>query len=181
MTPPTVSIDTPRLRLVAGTALLHAAELEHPAALGPLLGAEVPDDWPPADGEYDRDAISYFLKQLIDAPGVFGWHSFYVLTRAEPGAPARLVANAGYFGPPDARGSVEIGYTVVAACRGRGFATESVEALVASAFERGASRVIAHTRPDNLASIAVLTKCIFRPSADTERPEMLCFERLHER
>jgi hypothetical protein len=42
MTPPTSSIDTPRLRLVAGTALLHAAELEDATALGPLLGAECP-------------------------------------------------------------------------------------------------------------------------------------------
>lgn len=64
MTPPTSSIDTPRLRLVAGTALLHAAELEDATALGPLLGAEVPADWPPADGEYDRDAIGFFLRQL---------------------------------------------------------------------------------------------------------------------
>jgi RimJ/RimL family protein N-acetyltransferase len=117
---------------VAGTALLHAAELEDATALGPLLGAEVPADWPPANG------------------------------------------------PPDERGSVEIGYTVVADRRGRGYATEAVRALVVRAFERGATRVLAYTRPDNLASIAVLTKCRFRPSAVTERPEMLGFERLRE-
>jgi [ribosomal protein S5]-alanine N-acetyltransferase len=173
--PPLRSIETPRLRLVAGTALLHAAELEHAAALAPLLGAEVPDEWPPADSEYDRDAIGFFLKQLTETPDVVGWHSFYVVTRE---APARLVANAGYFGPPDETGSVEIGYSVVADVRRRGFASESVGALVASAFARGARRVIAHTRPENAASIAVLTRCGFRPTPMTQRPEMLCFERL---
>lgn len=176
MTPSTSSIDTPRLRLVAGTAVLHAAELEDATALGPLLGAEVPADWPPADGEYDRDAIGFFLRQLTEAPGVIGWHSFYVVTCTEPGVRARLVASAGYFGPPDAHGSVEIGYTVVAEHRGRGYATEAVQALVACAFERGATRVLAHTRPDNGPSIAVLTRCGFRPSAVTERPQMLGFE-----
>lgn len=180
MTPPTSSIDTPRLRLVAGTVLLHAAELEDATALDPLLGAEVPADWPPADGEYDRDAIGFFLRQLAEAPDVIGWHSFYVVTRAEPGARARLVASAGYFGPPDERGSVEIGYTVVADHRGRGYACEAVVALVTRAFERGATRVLAHTRPDNLPSIAVLTRCRFRPSTVTERSEMLGFERLRE-
>src|SRR3954471_22482860 len=180
MTPPPSSIDTPRLTLVAGTARLHAAELEDATALGPLLGAEVPADWPPADGEYDRDAIGFFLRQLTEAPAVVGWHSFYVVTRAEPGSRGRLVASAGYFGPPDERGAVEIGYTVVAEHRGRGYATEAVGALVARAFERGAVRVVAHTRPDNLPSIAVLTRCRFQPSAATGRSEMLGFESLRE-
>jgi ribosomal-protein-alanine N-acetyltransferase len=180
MTPSPSSIETPRLRLVAGTAILHAAELEDATALGPFLGAEVPADWPPADGEYDRDAIGFFLRQLTAAPDVIGWHSFYVVTRVAPGVPAHLVASAGYFGPPDQGGSVEIGYTVVADHRGRGYASEAVQALVTRAFERGATRVLAHTRPDNLPSIAVLTKCRFQPSAVTERPGMLGFERLPE-
>ena len=174
------SIETPRLTLVAGTAIRHAAELEDAMALGPLLGAEVPADWPPADGEYDRDAIGFFLRELIQAPDVIGWHSFYVVARAEPGVRARLVASAGYFGPPDDRGSVEIGYTVVAEHRGRGYASEAVQALVTRAFERGATRVLAHTRPDNLPSIAVLTKCRFQPIAVTERSGMVGFERLRE-
>ena len=180
MLPPTSSIDTPRLTLVAATAQLHAAELEDPAALGPPLDAEVPADWPPSDGEYDRDAIGFFLRQLTEAPDVIGWHSFYVVARAEPGTRARLVAGAGYFGPPDQRGSVEIGYTVVADRRGRGYATEAVRALVARAFERGATRVCAHTRPGNLPTIAVLTNCRVRPVAVVERPEMLGFERMRD-
>jgi len=60
---------------------------------------------------------------------------------------------------------------VVADRRGRGYATEAVLALVARAFERGATRVLAHTRPDNLPSIAVLTKCRFRPSAVEANPQ----------
>src|SRR3954462_932788 len=97
MTPPPSSIDTPRLTLVAGaarvspggpaagTGLLHAAELGDATALGPLLGAEVPADWPPADGEYDRDAIGYFLRQLTKAPDGIGWARFFVLHPPPPG------------------------------------------------------------------------------------------------
>src|SRR5947209_8474879 len=91
-------IETPRLSLVPGTVRLHEAELASHEALTSRIGADVPDDWPPADGEYDRDAIAFFIRALTDGGAkVAGWLSFFVLARPATGATPALVANAGYF------------------------------------------------------------------------------------
>jgi len=81
--------------------------------------------------------------------------------RAVAGGEEALVASGGYFGPPDADGVVEIGYSVSENWRRCGFATEIVGALVENAFSRQAKTVIAHTHPDNLASINVLRRSGF--------------------
>jgi RimJ/RimL family protein N-acetyltransferase len=72
------------------------------------------------------------------------------------------VAGAGYLGPPAEDGSVEIGYSVIPEARGRGYASEIVQFLVARAFSfAGVQRVIAQTQESNLASSTVLARCGF--------------------
>jgi len=72
------------------------------------------------------------------------------------------VGAGGYFGPPDAGGTVEIGYSVVSGFRARGFAGEIVRALVEHAFSTsGVKRVIAHTQPENIGSVKVLERAGF--------------------
>lgn len=63
------------------------------------------------------------------------------------------VGHAGYHGPPDPSGMVEIGYTVDPAYRRRGYARAALEALL----QRAAREPQVHTarvsiRPDNIAS-----------------------------
>ena len=74
------------------------------------------------------------------------------------------VGSIGFFGPPqpgaDGTPEAEIGYGLVEAARGAGYATEAVTAMVAAAEAAGA-RVRASVLPDNAASIRVLTKCGF--------------------
>ncbi|HEY0780953.1 MAG TPA: GNAT family N-acetyltransferase [Thermoanaerobaculia bacterium] len=168
-------IDTPRLTLIAATPDLLRAELTAPPRIGEALGASVPADWPP--GEYDRDAIAFFLERMsaggADAAGWYGW---YVLLRADEGMPA-LAGSAGYFGPP-ADGTAEIGYSLSTAWRGRGIATEAVRALVERLTRLDdVRRVVARTRPDNPASIAVLERNGFRLGASAD-PELRLYERL---
>jgi len=80
------------------------------------------------------------------------------------------VAGAGFLGPP-ANGAVEIGYSVIPAARGRGYAAEIVKALVEYAFEHpDVNEVMAHTSDDNVASTQVLMRCGFRrvgPGSET--------------
>jgi RimJ/RimL family protein N-acetyltransferase len=76
-------------------------------------------------------------------------------------ATGEVVGGAGFLFPPDADGSVEIGYGLAASVRGRGLATEAVEALVARAAERGATAVVALTTPENAPSQRVLARCGF--------------------
>ncbi len=74
------------------------------------------------------------------------------------------VGSIGFYGPPqpaaDGSPEVEIGYGLVEAARGEGYATEAVDAMVAAAESAGA-RVRASVAPDNRASLRVLAKCGF--------------------
>lgn len=92
-----------------------------------------------------------------------------------------MVANGGYLGPPDADDAVENGYSVASDGRGRGLVSAITRALVAHARQSGrVSRVFAHTRPDNLASMAVLRKSGLR-EVTSDQPGTRRFERLvHE-
>jgi [ribosomal protein S5]-alanine N-acetyltransferase len=153
-------ITTLRLVLVPATVALIDADLESAEALDRFLDAEVPSDWPP--GEYDRPAMEFFRSQLAKQPDAVGWYGWYAVHRSVDQERPVLVGSGGYFGPPDAAGTVEVGYSIVPAFRARGFATELLKALVARAFAvPGLLQVVAHTTPSNIGSIRVLERCGF--------------------
>jgi RimJ/RimL family protein N-acetyltransferase len=151
----------PRLTLVATTLPHLDAELSgDPAALGRLLQADVPSSWPP--GEYDRAALEFFQAQLAAGdPAAVGWYGWYALVRA--GHPtAALVGAGGFFGPPDAAGAVEFGYSVAPEHQRQGYATELVRCLVAHARSTPSVLTIeAQTSPANVASVRVLAHAGF--------------------
>ena len=90
---------------------------------------------------------------------------------------ARLVGTAGYKGPPDPEGTVEVGYGVVRDQQRRGYASETVRGLLANAFARPAvRRVIAETYPELVASIGVLRKCGFRHIGGGSEPGVIRYE-----
>jgi [ribosomal protein S5]-alanine N-acetyltransferase len=152
---------TSHLELIAATVAHLDAELEGPEALGALLGVAVPVGWPP--GDYDRNAMEFFKAQLEAAgESAVGWYNWYAMAVAADGRRNSLVAGAGYLGPPADDGSVEIGYSVVAAARRRGYATELVEFLAARAFKfHPVQTVVAHTLDSNAGSAGVLLRCGF--------------------
>jgi RimJ/RimL family protein N-acetyltransferase len=85
-----------------------------------------------------------------------------------------LIGAAGYKGPPTAEGTVEVGYGIVRDQRRRGFASESVRALLSRAFAVPAVRsVIAETLPDLTPSIGVLAKCGFQAVGAGSEPGVL--------
>jgi RimJ/RimL family protein N-acetyltransferase len=66
------------------------------------------------------------------------------------------VGRAGYHGPPDATGTVEIGYAVDPAHRRRGYARAALEALLRrAAREPGVRTVRVTISPDNEASLGL--------------------------
>jgi uroporphyrinogen-III synthase len=168
---PTGAMRTSRLRLTPYTAETLRLELDDPAAFAALLGVRLPQDWPP--GEYDRDAIQFFLEKMIEGgPEAVGWYGWYaILEGSEPA----LVGCGGYLGPPDEAGSVEIGYSICEQWRGQGLAKELVQALVNRALALGAKKIVAHTSEANPASIAVLLGCGFQQAIGSES-EQLQFE-----
>ncbi len=171
-----MQLRTPRLTLYAATLKHVQAELEHPDQLGLLLAAEVSAAWPP--GEYDREAMEYFRDRL-EAGGAAaeGWYGWYAVREEDQDGPRALVGAAGYMGPPDTSGVVEIGYSVLPEWQRRGYASQIVDALVRRAFaQAGVRRVIAHTTPSNVGSVAVLLRCGFRQVGTGNEPGSVRFE-----
>ena len=68
-----------------------------------------------------------------------------------------VVGHAGFHGPPDENGMVEVAYSVDPAYRRRGYATAMLEAAIAWAAADPAVRTVrASISPDNVASLATL-------------------------
>jgi ribosomal-protein-alanine N-acetyltransferase len=82
-----------------------------------------------------------------------------------------VIGSAGFAGPPDANGVVEIAYGVVPDYEGNGFATEAAQALIAYAEADERVRAIcAHTLPQRNASTRILEKCSFRRMGEINHP-----------
>lgn len=95
-------------------------------------------------------------------------HGFFVVDRAT----RVVIGSAGFKGPPDDTGMVEIAYGIAPDFEGRGYATEAATALVAFAFDSALVDLVrAHTLPTPNASTRVLTKCGFRHVGDVVDPD----------
>jgi RimJ/RimL family protein N-acetyltransferase len=76
---------------------------------------------------------------------------------------SQAVGAAGFHGPPDSGGMVEIGYRIDPAHRRRGYARAALEALLArAAREPDVQRVRVSIRPDNLPSSDLALQYGFR-------------------
>jgi len=83
-----------------------------------------------------------------------------------------VIGSAGFKGPPDSDGMVEIAYGIVPSFEGHGYATEVAAELVRFACARGGIRVVrAHTQPVANASTRVLAKCGFRHTGTVVDPD----------
>jgi [ribosomal protein S5]-alanine N-acetyltransferase len=172
MTTPLDELLTPHLRL--RTLSLGDIELilgGDRGALGARMGARMPDDWPGPDLAAGLPEIAARMAQ--NPADTAGW----VWVVIEQGTTA-MVGDIGFHSPVRRVASVEIGYVIFPAARGRGYATEAAAALIAWAFSRpGVERVTAQIAPDNTASLRVARKLGLRETAP-EEPGYRCFERL---
>jgi RimJ/RimL family protein N-acetyltransferase len=148
--------QTPRLTILAASRALLTAELHKPQYFPVLLGAAMPADWPL--GEYDREALTYFLEQLTEGGRTAaGWYNWYALRKADDDTPRTLIGAGGFLGPPDVTGTTELSFSIAAEWCGQGLATELVAGLVQQAAATGMVRwLVAHTEVDNLAAQQVL-------------------------
>ena len=157
----TTSIHTTRLELISSSASHLKIELATPDLLSEKLNAIVSPAWP--SGEYDRDAMEFFLN-CFESGGeaMQGWYGWYAINTDKTAGKRSLVGSGGYFGPPDNKGIVEIGYSILPEWQRRGYASEIVKCLVEHALTfKNVSGIIAHTSPKNKASIGVLSACEF--------------------
>ena len=166
-------IDSVRLEVMPATVALARAEIGDRDEFARLLGASVPDNWPP---ETLADALPLFLGWLEASPDQAGWFGWYALAADNVAAAPVLVASGGFMGPPQV-GTVEIGYSVLPQFQGQGYATELVTCLVRWAMgQPGVTCVVAETEWANPASVRVLIKAGFTPSGPENEPGGARFE-----
>lgn len=95
----------------------------------------------------------YRVQQIERDPGSAPW-----LVRAIVAEPDQaVIGHAGFHGPPDEKGMVEIGYTVLPEYRRRGFGRAAAMALIRHAEAAPGVRIVrASISPNNEASLALV-------------------------
>ena len=142
-------IQTERLELIAF----------EPEAIRHLIQGErdfdLPKEFPSQD---DIDGfLSIQLHRMEASPDRRDWMARLMVTHTR-----HVIGHCGFHGPPEVIGRAEIGYTVFAPFRGRGFAKEAARALVGWAFDQGETEVYASVSPDNAPSLAVVKSLGFK-------------------
>jgi [ribosomal protein S5]-alanine N-acetyltransferase len=115
------------------------------------------------------------VQQVTADPASAPW-----FVRAVVAEPDAVVGHAGFHGPPDSDGMVEIGYEILREHRRRGYARAAVGELLTYARERGARTVRASVSPNNAPSLALIRSIRFVQRGeqwdDEDGPELV-FER----
>jgi ribosomal-protein-alanine N-acetyltransferase len=97
----------------------------------------------------DPEAARWIAGAAVDDPGGF------------------VVGHAGFHGPPDDDGMVEVGYTVVPEYRRRGYARAMLAALLRRAADEPQVRTVrASISPENAASLATIRGFGFEPAGE---------------
>lgn len=110
-----------------------------------------------------------WLAELKAATAADPWRHGFKIELCATGA---RIGTAGFKGPPDESGMVEIAYAVDQAHRGCGYATETAQALVAWARSNAPLSIVrAHTLPEPNASTRVLQKAGFVHAGAFTDPE----------
>ena len=164
-----LSLETPRLLFISTptSVMLRRLTLSDflaEVAVGPCetagpdgrLTVHFPEEWP---GEDALRMFPLWVARRDRTPDPGPWCDGVVVRREDRLA----VGSMGFKSPPDATGTVEIGYAVNRSLWGRGYATETVEAIVAWALAQpDVRRVTAECLERNPASARVLEKSGFQ-------------------
>ena len=163
--PSLVEADRLRLRLFAAGEIL--ALIEQPETFAELTGLPAAPGLREffVSGELSPEWLNNLRAKRKPDPWSLG---FGVIERDS----GMIVGTAGFKGPPDDAGVVEVAYGIVPSREGRGYATEVTKALIDWARANGSvQRIRAHTLPTANASTHVLTKCGFQFVGEVTDPE----------
>jgi RimJ/RimL family protein N-acetyltransferase len=127
-----------------------------------LAGVPAPElDW--AEG-FPMASVLDIARTIAAAEAPLGpFLAYVVVSRAD----GRAIGDAGFHGPPNSAGEVEIGYALVPAARGAGLAGEAVELLVDWAQSQPEVRAVtARVDRGNVASERLLARLGFSADGD---------------
>lgn len=148
-------IVSERLELwLATPAQLTTLRAADGSTLATQFNAIVSDEWL-ADVRW---LAGFRLQQVIEHPDHAPWLFRAVVLRE----PRTAIGHVNFHGPPDDRGVAEIGYSLLPAFRGQGYAIEAVRAMFDWAQrEHGVRRFRASVAPDNERSQHLIGKLGF--------------------
>ena len=158
-----VELDTKRLRIFPITPEQSRLWLEDLPALERQLGC-------PYRGEPLGEAELRAARRQMDAAREdlvrYPYRTAWFLVHREEKA---VIGTAGFLGPPDRRGELEIRYAMGSAYRGRGYMTEAVEAICRWALgQPGVRHITAETDLMGRASQRVLEHLGFQKYREEE-------------
>lgn len=153
MIPP---IHSERLDLVSLPAEFYEAMLvgDRPKAER-VLGVRVSPGWETGRERFMRGRLQQIWRDRSSQEWI---GRAMVLREPDP----LMIGDAGFHGPPDPGGTVEVGYGMLPEYWGRGFGTEAARALIHWAHAaRGIRRFRASVSPANLPSLRIVAKLGF--------------------
>ena len=116
-----------------------------------------------------NEVSSEWVKSLRSSSGPDAWRYGYFVVHREL---AEVIGAAGFKGPPDSEGIVEIAYGIAPDFEGQGYATQAAQALLRFALDSpNVTLVLAHTAHSNIGSHRVLEKSAFKNVGEVNDPE----------
>src|SRR5215469_4456743 len=160
-------IITPRLALIAIT--LDCIHVEQTSAnrLAEVIQCSVPDDWPPP--HWEPHVFDFMLSQFSLHPDQLGWPRYVAIIN--PDGSRTLIGSVGAYSKTDPPLECEIGYSLLPAFEGHGYATEAARALID--FLRKDPRIAiiyVDTLPRQSSSIKVLERCGLTRGGNGDEP-----------
>ena len=147
-----LQLSTQRLTLIPFSVDLLRLALTDRGAFERRLDVRFLPAWA---SEHQRGLLAEVLRALEADPGSRFWRFYFILHTVD----RAVIGDAGFKGPPDQEGTVEIAYGIVPLYRRQGYAFEAVTALVRWAFSHpGLRQISARCDDDNVGSIRILEK-----------------------
>lgn len=152
-------LRTSRLALAPMSCpLMRAILAKNWMTAGRILGTPFPNEW-------HADGWEWLAPRAIDGelfpPSLLWGTRMAHLAGSDGMGWGPVIAEAGFHGPPDGEGWVEIGYRVVVGHRREGVAEEAATGVVTWAIEQGVHGVRGSVSPGNVASSNLLRKLGF--------------------
>ncbi|MFD3447521.1 GNAT family N-acetyltransferase [Microbacteriaceae bacterium 4G12] len=144
-------IETKHLYMIPFTLELVEATILGKSVLEQHIPYKVSTEWPLPDY---AEVLPFKIERLQKQPDRSKWSRLII--HKQDGL---IIGDIGFKGGPNEAGTVDIGYSIVPSYRKKGYATESVESMIAWALSQAeVKRVTADCLEHNLASIRVLQK-----------------------
>lgn len=159
------AIRTERLDLISiSPAFIEAILDGHRSAASAILDCPVPDGWP---DEHDARFLRLRHGQMRDEPATQAWLARAIVLQER----IEIIGHIGFHGPPT-DGWAEMGYTVFKPHRRKGYAEESIVALMRWAREaNGIETFRLSIDPGNEPSLALAAKLGFVRIGEQIDPE----------